>query len=87
MNKPNPSRSLAIDMVDPAALRPYSGNARTHSRAQVKQIAKSIEVFGFTNPVLVSDDLEIIAGHGRVTAAKLIGMAQVPIVRLSGLRG
>jgi ParB-like chromosome segregation protein Spo0J len=60
------------------SLRPYARNARTHSRKQVKQIAASIERFGFTNPVLVSDDGEIIAGHGRVEAAKLLGWKTVP---------
>jgi DNA modification methylase len=85
MNKPNHNRSLAIETVDLTALHSYRGNARTHSRAQIKQIAKSIEHFGFTNPILVSDDLEILAGHGRVAAAQLIGMAKVPIVRLSDL--
>src|SRR5271169_5478647 len=85
MNKPSRLRSLAIEMIDLTALRPYRGNARTHSRGQIKQIAKSIEHFGFTNPILVSDDLEILAGHGRVAAARLIGMAKVPIVRLSDL--
>ena len=72
-------------MIDVAALRPYPGNARRHSRAQIKQIAKSIETFGFTNPVLIGDDLEILAGHGRVAAAELIGMKAVPTVRLSDL--
>lgn len=67
------------------ALRPYARNARTHSKKQVKQIAASIERFGFTNPVLVSDDGEIIAGHGRVEAAKLLGMAKVPTLPLSHL--
>jgi DNA modification methylase len=67
------------------ALRPYSRNARTHSRKQVKQIAASIERFGFTNPVLVSDEGEIIAGHGRVEAAKLLGMKSVPTLALSHL--
>ncbi|MDT0507035.1 ParB/Srx family N-terminal domain-containing protein [Novosphingobium sp. MMS21-SN21R] len=47
------------------SLKAYAGNARTHSKKQIKQIAASIERFGFTNPVLVSDDGEIIAGHGR----------------------
>ena len=50
------------------SLKPYAANARTHSRKQVKQIAASITRFGFTNPVLISDDDEIIAGHGRVEA-------------------
>jgi ParB-like chromosome segregation protein Spo0J len=67
------------------ALRPYKGNARTHSKKQIKQIAASIEQFGFTNPVLVSDDDEIIAGHGRVLAARELGMKEVPTLRLSHL--
>lgn len=68
-----------------AELRPYPRNARTHSKKQVRQIADSIERFGFTNPVLVSDDGEIIAGHGRVLAAKLLGMTEVPTLALSHL--
>jgi DNA modification methylase len=67
------------------SLRPYSGNARTHSPKQIKQIARSIERFGFNNPVLVDDDDQIIAGHGRVEAAKLLNMKTVPTVRLSHL--
>lgn len=67
------------------SLRPYARNARTHSRKQLKQIATSIERFGFTNPVLISDDGEIIAGHGRVEAAKLLGLRKVPTLALSHL--
>ncbi|RDC58925.1 Site-specific DNA-methyltransferase (adenine-specific) [Alteripontixanthobacter maritimus] len=67
------------------SLKPYARNARTHSIKQVKQIAASIERFGFTNPVLVSDAGEIIAGHGRVEAARLLGMKQVPTLALSHL--
>jgi DNA modification methylase len=70
---------------DIASLRPYARNARTHSKKQVKQIAASIERFGFANPVLVSDDGEIIAGHGRVEAAKLLGLRKVPTLALSHL--
>jgi len=70
---------------DIASLRSYARNARTHSRKQVKQIAASIERFGFTNPVLISDDGEIIAGHGRVEAAKLLGRKTVPTLALSHL--
>lgn len=66
-------------------LKPYPRNARTHSKKQVQQIARSIERFGFTNPVLVSDDGEIIAGHGRVRAAALLGLAEVPTLALSHL--
>ena len=68
-----------------AGLKPYPSNARTHSRKQVRQIAASIERFGFTNPVLISDDGEIIAGHGRVEAAKLLGRRSVPTLTLSHL--
>ena len=70
---------------DITALRPYSRNARTHSKKPIKQIAASLERFGFTNPVIVSDDGEIIAGHGRVDAAKLRGMKAVPTLALSHL--
>ena len=70
---------------DIVALRPYPGNARTHSKKQIKQIARSIERVGFTNPVLVSDDGEIIAGHGRVEAAKMLGRRRVPTLALSHL--
>ena len=66
-------------------LRYYPRNARTHSKKQIQQIASSIERFGFTNPVLVSDDGEIIAGHGRVAAAKLLGWTKVPTIALSHL--
>lgn len=66
-------------------LRPFAGNARTHSKKQVQQIAASISRFGFNNPVLVSDDGEIIAGHGRLEAAKLLGWQTVPTIALSHL--
>jgi ParB-like chromosome segregation protein Spo0J len=85
MNEAIRERSLSVEMIDLSSLRPYAGNARRHSRTQIKQIAKSIETFGFTNPILVSDDLEILAGHGRAAAARLLGMTQAPIVRLSNL--
>lgn len=68
-----------------AELKPYARNARTHSQKQIKQIAASIERFGFTNPVLISDSGEIIAGHGRVRAAELLGMKSVPTLALSHL--
>lgn len=77
--------SMQIEMRDPRELRPYDRNARTHSPRQIEQLAKSIRRFGFTNPVLISDGGEIVAGHGRVEAAKTIGLTQVPTVRLSHL--
>ena len=66
-------------------LRPYPNNARTHSKKQVRQIANSIAKFGFCNPVLIDDAKQIIAGHGRVEAAKLLGIDAVPTCRLSHL--
>ena len=75
----------ALVYQNTSRLSPYHGNARTYSKKQVRQIADSIERFGFTNPVLVSDDGEIIAGHGRVLAATLLGMAVVPTLKLSHL--
>ena len=79
------STALKVVERDVASLRPYARNARTHSRKQVTQIARSIERFGFTNPVLVSDEGEIIAGHGRVEAAKQLGWKKVPTLALSHL--
>ena len=76
---------LKIAYLPPGRLRPAANNSRTHSKKQLKQIARSIERFGFVNPVLISDDFEIIAGHGRVEAAKMLGLRQVPTVRLSNL--
>lgn len=74
-----------IEMRRISSLKPYAGNARTHSKKQIRQIASSIQRFGFTNPVLISDDDEIIAGHGRVLAAKELGVGMVPTLRLSHL--
>ena len=68
-----------------ASLVPYAANARTHSPAQVAQIAASIAEFGFVNPVLVDAEGVLIAGHGRVLAAKQLGMASVPVLRLGHL--
>lgn len=77
--------SLAIERASIGALKPYPRNARTHSKRQIEQIARSIQRFGFNNPILVDDNLQIIAGHGRVEAAKLLGLEEVPMVRLSHL--
>ena len=66
-------------------LKPYPRNARTHSRKQVKLIAAAITEFGFTNPVLIDESDQIIAGHGRVQAAKLLGLAEVPTVQIANL--
>ena len=76
---------LAIDYRPVASLIPYARNARTHSEAQVALIAGSIREYGFTNPVLVDGDNGIIAGHGRVLAARKLGLATVPVIELAHL--
>lgn len=76
---------MQIETVATAKLVPYARNSRTHSEAQVAQIAASIREFGFTNPVLIDTDGGIIAGHGRVMAARQLGQADVPCIRLGHL--
>jgi DNA modification methylase len=79
------SGNLAIDYRPIEALIPYARNARTHSEAQVALIAGSIREYGFTNPVLVDGENGIIAGHGRVMAARKLGLARVPVIELAHL--
>ncbi len=62
--------SNQIEHHKPTLLKPWANNARTHSRKQLRQIADSIEEFGFTNPIIIDNDNVILAGHGRVEAAK-----------------
>ena len=66
-------------------LTPYPNNSRTHSQEQIDQIAGSIQEFGFTNPILIDEDGGIIAGHGRLEAANVLGMAEVPTITLKDL--
>jgi len=76
---------LKIEYVATDDLIPYIHNSRTHSEAQIKQIAASIREFGFTNPILIDDEGTIIAGHGRVMAAKVLQLDQVPTITLGAL--
>jgi DNA modification methylase len=82
-NTDHPALAILYQPVE--ALAAYPHNARTHSRRQLRQIAQSIKIFGFTNPILIDQNNTIIAGHGRVEAAKLLGIAHVPTIRLDGL--
>jgi ParB-like chromosome segregation protein Spo0J len=75
-------RNLKIELLPISSLKPYARNPRTHSPKQIRQIADSIRRFGFTNPVLVDAEGRVIAGHGRVEAAKLLGLERVPTIRL-----
>src|SRR5665647_2105421 len=72
--------SEELKLVDIDKLVPYARNARTHSDEQIKQIQASIREFGFVNPVLIDGKFNIIAGHGRILAAKLEGIKEVPCV-------
>jgi DNA modification methylase len=74
-----------IEMVSVDTLIPYAKNARTHSDEQVAQIAGSIKEFGFNNPVLIDKDNSVIAGHGRLMAARKLGYKEVPVVKLEHL--
>lgn len=85
LSNSNPARFAGLEVVGLEQLNPYKRNARTHSKGQIKAIARSIERFGFTNPVLITSDNVILAGHGRVEAARLLGMTTVPVVRIEHL--
>jgi ParB-like chromosome segregation protein Spo0J len=78
-------RDLAVEHRSVSALKANPRNARTHSRRQVKALAESVRQFGFTTPVLVDDRGMILAGHGRVQAAKLLGLDRVPTIRIGDL--
>ena len=77
-------RNLAVEHRSLEKLIPYSRNARTHSPAQVEQIAASIQAFGWTNPILVDGENGIIAGHGRLLAARKLNLRTVPVKPRSG---
>jgi ParB-like chromosome segregation protein Spo0J len=79
------TQGVVVSALPVAALVPYAENARTHSPAQVAQIAASIAEFGFVNPVLVGDDGVLVAGHGRVMAARKLGLNDAPVIVLSHL--
>ena len=72
--------ALAVSYRSTGSILPDTGNARTHSKSQIQQIVSSIREFGFTNPILVDEASVIIAGHGRLLAAKTMGLAEVPTV-------
>jgi DNA modification methylase len=80
-----PQGPLRIEILPPSRLRASERNARTHSKNQIQQIAQSIARFGFINPIIIDDHRRIIAGHGRSEAARLLGLTQVPVLRVSHL--
>ncbi len=82
---PPEPQDLSIEQRPIASLALRRNNPRTHSEKQIRQIAASIETFGFTNPVLIDATKTVIAGHGRLRAAKQLGMDTVPTVQLEHL--
>ena len=82
---PPPQHALSVEQWPIGRLLPYAGNSRTHSEAQVAQVAASIVEFGWTNPILCGADGVIIAGHARLAAARKLGMAEVPVIVLDHL--
>lgn len=84
-NKYNVTMAQKIELWDLARLKPYEKNAREHSPEQVAQIAASIVEFGFLNPILVDSNDGIVAGHGRLSAAKELALEVVPVVVLDHL--
>src|SRR3954463_739566 len=76
---------LQIDYWPLERLVPFARNARTHSPSQVAEIAGSIRAFGFSNPILVGAQGDVIAGHGRLAAARQLGLVEVPVIVLTDL--
>lgn len=76
---------LQVEQRPTDHLIPYANNPRTHSKKQIQQIAESMRTFGFTNPILIDGEGGVIAGHGRLAAAKYLGLERVPTIRLDQL--
>jgi len=74
-----------IEMRATNSLRAYAKNPRSHSDLQIQQLTRSLQEFGWTNPILIGNDDSVVAGHGRMLAAQQLGMAEVPTIRLSSL--
>jgi DNA modification methylase len=78
-------RDLKVTVMPVAVLQPYAGNPRTHSKKQVRQIAASIRAFGWTNPILIDGKRMVIAGHGRLKAATMLGIAEAPTICINDM--
>ena len=83
--EPSARSPLSVAYVPLARVRPDPGNARRHSEKQIRQIARSIETFGFNVPILVDGGGNVVAGHGRLAAARRLGRSEIPTIRLEHL--
>jgi hypothetical protein len=79
---PLPKRPFEVDWINPSTLRPDPTNSRKHTRPQIRKLERDIRKNGFINPILVTQEGDVIAGHARLEAAKLAGLAEVPVIRL-----
>lgn len=79
------NKALRIAYQKPSELKKYKNNSRTHSDSQIEQVEKSISEFGFTNPILIDENAEVIAGHARLQAALNLELDKVPTITLAGL--
>ena len=79
------NKKLTVEYADLNSLKAYANNAKIHNEPQLQALAASIKQFGFNSPILIDENNEIIAGHGRIEAAKIIGLTEVPVIRLSHL--
>lgn len=77
--------SLIIENINLTSLKTYHNNAKAHNEEQLQALASSIKQFGFNSPILIDEKNEIIAGHGRLEAAKIVGLTEVPVIRLTHL--
>lgn len=76
---------LQIEYMNISDINPYSGNAKKHPQSQIDQIAKSIQEFGFNDPIAIAEDNTVIEGHGRLFAERQLGIGVIPVIRLNGL--
>ena len=75
----------SIVQRDRTSLKPYENNPRTHSEAQIDRLVRSLKEFGFTNPVLIDKNLNVVAGHGRLLAAEILNLEKIPTISLEHL--
>lgn len=79
------NKTLQVVYLSTEKLKPYDRNSRIHSNEQIQQVADSIREFGFNNPILIDDNFVVIAGHCRLEASKLLGLTEVPTIKLSNM--